>query len=166
MKRSHFYQNRSQWKFTNIVGLRVKQNILEICDFVVSDSSFNHKETPEIFLCLYRHSPHFELVSQFMSLSYTAHPAKKDLNKKLIPKQKTILNFNIDALGFKDPVRVYSSLKISCQMTDWLRLPVYFEPRSWFANNITLSFCNFNFQLAQVAEQLLVIKVSCNLYQF
>ena len=30
----------------------------------------------------------------------TAHPTKKDLNKKWLPKQKTIQNFNIDALGF------------------------------------------------------------------
>ena len=28
------------------------------------------------------------------------HPAKTDLNKKWLPKQKTIQNFNIDALGF------------------------------------------------------------------
>ena len=30
-----------------------------------------------------------------------AHPAKIDLNKKWLPKQKTIQNFNIDALGFR-----------------------------------------------------------------
>ena len=30
-----------------------------------------------------------------------AHPAKIDLNKKWLPKQKTIKNFNIDALGFR-----------------------------------------------------------------
>ena len=29
------------------------------------------------------------------------HPAKIDLNKKWLPKQKTIQNFNIDALGFR-----------------------------------------------------------------
>ena len=28
-----------------------------------------------------------------------AHPTKIDLNKKWLPKQKTIQNFNIDALG-------------------------------------------------------------------
>ena len=32
----------------------------------------------------------------------TPHPAKKDLDKKWLPKQKTIQNFNIDALGFKN----------------------------------------------------------------
>ena len=30
-----------------------------------------------------------------------AHPAKIDLNKKWLPKQKTIQNFNIDAQGFR-----------------------------------------------------------------
>ena len=30
-----------------------------------------------------------------------SHPAKIDLNKKWLPKQKTIQNFNIDALGFR-----------------------------------------------------------------
>ena len=30
-----------------------------------------------------------------------AHSAKIDLNKKWFPKQKTILNFNIDAQGFR-----------------------------------------------------------------
>ena len=30
-----------------------------------------------------------------------AHPAKKDLNKKWLPKQKTIQNFNIDVHGFR-----------------------------------------------------------------
>ena len=30
-----------------------------------------------------------------------AHPAKIDLDKKWLPKQKTIQNFNIDALGFR-----------------------------------------------------------------
>ena len=29
------------------------------------------------------------------------HPAKIDLNKKWLPKQKTIQNFNINAKGFK-----------------------------------------------------------------
>ena len=29
------------------------------------------------------------------------HPAKIDLNKKWLPKQKTIQNFNIDAQGFR-----------------------------------------------------------------
>ena len=29
------------------------------------------------------------------------HPAKIDLNKKWLPKQKTIQNFNIDDLGFR-----------------------------------------------------------------
>ena len=30
-----------------------------------------------------------------------SHPAKKDLNKKWLPKQKIIHNFNIDAQGFR-----------------------------------------------------------------
>ena len=30
----------------------------------------------------------------------STHPAKIDLNKKWLPKQKTIQNFNIDAQGF------------------------------------------------------------------
>ena len=30
-----------------------------------------------------------------------SHPAKIDLNKKWLPKQKTIQNFNIDAQGFR-----------------------------------------------------------------
>ena len=30
-----------------------------------------------------------------------SHPAKIDLNKKWLPKQKTIQNFNINALGFR-----------------------------------------------------------------
>ena len=29
------------------------------------------------------------------------HPAKIDLDEKWLPKQKTIQNFNIDALGFR-----------------------------------------------------------------
>ena len=29
------------------------------------------------------------------------HPAKIDLNKKWLPKQKTVQNFNIDAQGFR-----------------------------------------------------------------
>ena len=36
-----------------------------------------------------------------MKISYTAHPAKIDLDKKWLPKQKTIQEFNIDARGFK-----------------------------------------------------------------
>ena len=31
----------------------------------------------------------------------TPHPAKKDLDKKWLPKQKTIQNFNIDTQGFR-----------------------------------------------------------------
>ena len=31
----------------------------------------------------------------------TVHPAKIELNKKWLPKQKTIQNFNIDAQGFR-----------------------------------------------------------------
>ena len=30
-----------------------------------------------------------------------SHPAKIDLNKKWLPKQKTVQNFNIDAQGFR-----------------------------------------------------------------
>ena len=30
-----------------------------------------------------------------------SHPAKIDLNKKWLPKQKTIQNFNIDTQGFR-----------------------------------------------------------------
>ena len=30
-----------------------------------------------------------------------SHPAKIDLDKKWLPKQKTIQNFNIDAQGFR-----------------------------------------------------------------
>ena len=59
----------------------------------------------------------------------------------------------------KDLERVRTFLKISCQMADWL----------WLPNNAELSnlqFCNFNFQLAQVAPRFLVIKASRNLYQF
>ena len=33
--------------------------------------------------------------------SALSHPAKMDLNKKRIPKQKTIQNFNIDAQGLR-----------------------------------------------------------------
>ena len=33
--------------------------------------------------------------------SAPSHPAKIDLNKKWLPKQKTIQNFNIDAPGFR-----------------------------------------------------------------
>ena len=32
---------------------------------------------------------------------YLTHPAKIDLNKKSLPKQKTIQNFNIDAQGIR-----------------------------------------------------------------
>ena len=32
---------------------------------------------------------------------YTAQPVKIDLNKKSLPKQKTIQNFTIDAQGFR-----------------------------------------------------------------
>ena len=35
------------------------------------------------------------------AVGYSPHPAKIDLNKKWLPKQKTIQNFNIDALGFR-----------------------------------------------------------------
>ena len=31
----------------------------------------------------------------------STHPAKRDLNKKWLPKQKTIQNFNIYAKGFR-----------------------------------------------------------------
>ena len=34
-------------------------------------------------------------------LGFRTHPAKMDLNKKWLPKQKTIQNFNIDAQGFR-----------------------------------------------------------------
>ena len=30
-----------------------------------------------------------------------AHPAKIDLNKKWLPKKKTVQNFNIDVKGFR-----------------------------------------------------------------
>ena len=33
--------------------------------------------------------------------SYTTTPPKTDLNKKWLPKQKTIQNFNIDSQGFR-----------------------------------------------------------------
>ena len=33
-----------------------------------------------------------------------AHPSKIDLNKKWLPKQKTIQNFNIDAQGFRKTI--------------------------------------------------------------
>ena len=33
-----------------------------------------------------------------------AQPAKIDLNKKWLPKQKTIQNFNIDAQGFRKTI--------------------------------------------------------------
>ena len=36
-----------------------------------------------------------------MQLPRQAHPAKIDLNEKWLPKQKTIQNINIDALGFR-----------------------------------------------------------------
>ena len=32
---------------------------------------------------------------------YLPHPAKIDLNKKWLPKQNTVQNFNIDAQGFR-----------------------------------------------------------------
>ena len=32
---------------------------------------------------------------------YKPHPAKIDLDKKWLPKQKTIQSFDIDALGFR-----------------------------------------------------------------
>ena len=35
------------------------------------------------------------------SLDVVTHPAKIDTNKKWLPKQKTIQNFNIDAQGFR-----------------------------------------------------------------
>ena len=41
------------------------------------------------------------LYENFWSCSYGSHPAKIDLSKKWLSKQKTIQNFNIDALGFK-----------------------------------------------------------------
>ena len=34
-------------------------------------------------------------------VSHLAHPDKIDLNKKWLPRQKTIQNFNIDAQGFR-----------------------------------------------------------------
>ena len=36
--------------------------------------------------------------------SSTAHHAKTDLNKKLLPKQKTNQTFNIDAQGFRKTI--------------------------------------------------------------
>ena len=41
------------------------------------------------------------LIGNILRIGNLAHLAKIDLNKKLLPKQKTIQNFNIDALGFK-----------------------------------------------------------------
>ena len=35
------------------------------------------------------------------SLNWPAHPAKTDSNKKWLPQQYTIQNFNIDAQGFR-----------------------------------------------------------------
>ena len=34
-------------------------------------------------------------------MEQTSHPMKIDLNKKLDPRQKTTLTFNIDAQGFR-----------------------------------------------------------------
>ena len=57
-------------------------------------------------------------------------PTKIDLDKKWLPKQKTIQNFNIDALGFKKtrnenpPMREIGVTSNPCQLTcqpkaDW-----------------------------------------------
>ena len=62
-------------------------------------------------------------------------------------------------INSKDADRVHTSLKISCQMAD----------RLWLLDNAELTalrFCNFTFQLLQVAPQFLVKKVSLNLSEF
>ena len=40
-------------------------------------------------------------LSVLTTCTYTPQPAKLDLNKKSLPKQKTIQNFTIDAQGFR-----------------------------------------------------------------
>jgi len=40
------------------------------------------------------------------STTSSTHPTKIDLNKKWLPKQKTIQNFNIDAQGSRKPRNV------------------------------------------------------------
>ena len=42
-----------------------------------------------------------ECIFFLVGFTYGPHPAKIDLNKKWLPKQKIIQNFNIDALGFR-----------------------------------------------------------------
>ena len=42
-----------------------------------------------------------KLIKKHSLWSNMSHPAKIDLNKKWLPKQKTIKNFNIDAQGLK-----------------------------------------------------------------
>ena len=39
--------------------------------------------------------------SQKIYVASVSHPVKIDLNKRLLPKQKTIQNFNINAQGFR-----------------------------------------------------------------
>ena len=66
----------------------------------------------------------------------------------------------------KDPDRGGLHLKISCQMTDRLKLPVYLEPRSWFAYNITLSFCNFNFSVCPGSRAIFGQKCHATFHSF
>ena len=42
-----------------------------------------------------------ERILNEMVKTFNAQPAKLDLNKKSLPKQKTIQNFTIDAQGFR-----------------------------------------------------------------
>ena len=43
----------------------------------------------------------YESQTKTPATTTSTHPAKIDLNKKCLPKQKTIQNFNIDAQGFR-----------------------------------------------------------------
>ena len=48
-----------------------------------------------------RHDSTQNILKKFFMQRDIAHPAKIDLNKKWLPKQKTIQTFNIDAQGFR-----------------------------------------------------------------
>ena len=78
-----------------------------------------------------------------------------------------IINVTVQFLVIsKDPDRGGLHLKISCQMTDRLKLPVYLEPRSWFAYNITLSFCNFNFSVCPGSRAIFGQKCHATFHNF
>ena len=61
--------------------------------------------TAEPYIRVYQNTQCFYLCSFRwiikIGLDYQSQPAKLDLNKKSLPKQKTIQNFTIDAQGFR-----------------------------------------------------------------